>query len=385
VIQPFCSQQDKATQSFLLEADVTCQLSRFLAESLADEGANVCLILPEGSQAVYPDWTQNFEIMAFLVPTSNKDRRLEFNPTWMRSALQRSDLFITHNELVAFKARQVSEPGLKIVHFNHILPIGEWGWIEPLQLASWAAADLVVFMAPDLERFARGRFRDGIARCRKLNTTVWPMVFDERVILSRDATVMGGIDLLFVQRCSVSNYTHHREFIDALKILRSDYAWGGRVVFTDPTHYLELHESDEIGVGRFSELGIEFAHCETRQSYHALLRDTQVAVAMMTEDLHGGVAIREAIAAGCTPVLLDEPCYRTMLGPHAGEWPFFVPPNMEPRETADVLYQAATNDLHRESSVTYAFGGIRRRIEHESFQRAWAGRARHELIDLLRA
>src|SRR5688500_17517276 len=92
VIQPFCSQQDKETSQFLLDADVTTQISRFLAESLLAEGAQVCLILPEPSQCVYPEWTKRFEIAPAFTPLDNKLQRLNFNAVAMRKMLEGTDL-----------------------------------------------------------------------------------------------------------------------------------------------------------------------------------------------------------------------------------------------------------------------------------------------------
>jgi hypothetical protein len=315
VIQPFFSQQDKGTGRFLLDADVTVQISRFLAEQLRGEGMEVRVLDPDG------------------LPHDNKLQRLSFDVEAMSEALRGCDLFITHNELAASRARHLTRA--KIVHFNHMMPLGGWEWMAPLQRASWAAADLVVFLSESLRSFA------GVPG------TVWPMVYDQRHIRSYEDR---PIDVLFVQRCSVSNYTHHREFLAA------DLS-GLRTVFTDPTRYLELHENPG---------GVEFAHCDTRESYYELLGRSKVAVALMTDDLHGGVAVREAVVSGCVPVLLDRPCYREM----AGDQPVFT--DLDPENIARTVRTA----LHGDAS------SVRERVSRESYQQAWL-KARSDIWMLL--
>jgi hypothetical protein len=368
VIQPFVSQQSKDDFKFLLDADVTTQISRFLATKLKESGARVQLILPDSRDChnFYPDWVNKFEVLPVSIPRTNKNQRLYFDPVWMLAALNNADLFITHNELTAWKVRQI-EPKQKIIHFNHLIPIGDWKWMQPMQIASWGAADLIVFLAENLRRFAQTRLITAGFTNELAKTTVWPMVYDREGLETRMPEDPATTDILFVQRCSQNNYTHHLEFIQAIQILREQMSWTGTVTFTDPTHYLEMTASPEV------KQWARFAHADTRYEYARLLRTSKIAVAMMTDDLHGGVAIREAIVTGCIPVLLDEPCYRVMINPHASAWPYMISRPMKTLDIAVVLRDALLKQeqWHERTDLNRTLGHIQGKVMLESYQAAW--------------
>lgn len=389
VIQPFCSQQDKLTGQFLLSADVTMDISRFLAEKLATIGADVYFILPHVSRCLggYPTWMPAFKVFVHQgIASDNKLRRLTFDATAMREMLAGVDLFITHNELMAYKVRQLVGDKTKIIHFNHLMPLGDWAWMEPLQQASWAAADLVVVLAENLQRFAKGRINQvALWNYQDIKWALWPMVYDRRLIRFRESAWPATVDLLFVQRCSSSNYTHHREFIEAIKILRIDQSWQGRVVFTDPTGYLEHQGRHEITGLYLPELNIEYAHCASRDAYYKLLGDSKVAVAMMTDDLHGGVAIREAIASGCIPVLLDQPAYHEMLQPYDMSWPWFVPQTLNPWVLAGILMDALKKQDCWQFNTPHdqVLELVRQKLQSETYQAAWTNSAWSDIQGLM--
>jgi hypothetical protein len=373
----------------LLNADVTMDISRFLAEQLAAAEADVRFILPHASRCAggYPEWMHAFKVFVHQgISSDNKLRRLSFDATEMHGMLKGVDLFITHNELMAYNVRQLLGDKLKIIHFNHLMPLGDWAWMEPLQQAAWAAADLVVFLAGNLLRFAQQRISQlALWNYQEIKWTLWPMVYDRRPIVFREPSWPAKVDLLFVQRCSASNYTHHREFIEAIKILRIEQSWQGRVVFTDPTGYLEQQGRHELNGLDLAALNIEYAHCQSRDAYYKLLGDSKVAVAMMTDDLHGGVAIREAIASGCIPVLLDQPAYREMLRPYDTSWPWFVQHTLSPRVLAgvltDVLAKQAVwqfNTLHDQ-----VLGSVRQKLQGETYQAAWTNSAWPDIQGLM--
>jgi len=388
VIQPFCSQQDKVTHAFLLNADVTMDISRFLAEQLAALGAEVRLILPHHLRCVggYPEWVGEFKVLVQQgISSDNKRRRLSFDAAEMYGMVNGADLFITHNELVAYKVRQLVGPKTKIIHFNHLMPLGDWAWMEPLQQASWAAADLVVFLAQNLLQFAQQRLNGTLGKYEHVKATIWPMVYDRRTILFREPQWPTAVDLLFVQRCSASNYTHHQEFLEAVRILRTEYGWQGRVMFTDPTGYLEQHGQRDLSGLDLAALKLEYAHCISRDAYYKLLGESKVAVALMTNDLHGGVAIREAIASGCIPVLLDQPAYRNLLHPYETIWPWLVHQTIQPHQLAltlrDALEKQCVWQFNSPNDLTLA--AIRRKVAGETYQVAWDVVAGAEIDALL--
>lgn len=374
VIQPFMSQQSKQSGKFLIESEVTTQISRFIASMLRHEGHQVFFILPNvyDCEGGYPDWLSMFPVISRTVPSVNKNQRLNFDAAMMHAVLNKADLFITHNELVAWKARQIVGDKVKIIHFNHLMPIGDWKWMEPVQVASWSSADLSVFLAPNLERVAR--IRASMKGYENLNMQVWPLVYDANMIKERAVQDSADVDILFVQRCSASNYTYHKEFISAVQVLRHGYDYHGRIMFTDPTRYLEMNEILESPLGvHIPELDIQYAHAASREEYFKLLNRSKVAVAMMTKDLHGGVAIREAIATGCLPVVLDEPCYNQMLHPYQTDWPYMVRQPIRTLEFATLLYDILQKQVLWESSrdLWTVHQKIRAKVLQESYQRAW--------------
>lgn len=375
VIQPFMSQQSKTDGKFLIESEVTTQISRFLASMLKHAGQDVFLIVPDARDCdggVYPDWLKSFSTFPRTFPIQNKNQRLEFDPVFMQAALNKADLFITHHELMAWKVRKLMGDKIKIIHFNHLMPLGDWEWMEPVQVLSWSAADLTVFLAYNLARFAK--IRASVKGFENLNTRIWPLVYDENMIRPREVQDPADVDLLFVQRCSASNYTKHKEFISAVSILRMKYKSSARVMFTDPTGYLEQNQILESPLGvAMDELDIHYAHAKTREDYFRLLNRSKVAVAMMTKDLHGGVAIREAIATGCLPVMLDEPCYNQMLHPYESAWPYMIRQPIRTLEFATLLYDI----LEKQSKwlTRHDLANVQKRIQstvlRESYQKAW--------------
>lgn len=389
VIQPFCSQQDKVSRQFLLNADVTMDISRFLAEQLAATEADVRFILPHLSRCAggYPEWMHAFKVFVHQgISSDNKLRRLSFDATEMQGMLKGVDLFITHNEMVAYKVRQLVGDKTKIIHFNHLMAFGDWAWMEPLQQASWAAADLVVVLAGNLQRFGKGRINQvALWNYQDIKWALWPMVYDRRTIVFREPSWPAAIDLLFVQRCSSSNYTHHQEFIEAIRILRTEQSWQGRVVFTDPTGYLEQHGQHEIGAGLCTTLKLEYAHCTSRDAYYKLLGDSKVAVAMMTDDLHGGVAIREAVASGCIPVLLDQPAYHEMFRPYDTSWPWFVPHTLNPRVLAGILKDVLEKQSKWQFNTLHdqVLQSVRQKLQGETYQAAWTNCAWPDIQGLM--
>lgn len=388
VIQPFMSQQSKQDSKFLIESEVTTQISRFLATMFRQEDAQVYLILPDARDCVdgrYPDWVNKFPVLPRTIPQVNKIQRLDFDASFMYAALHKTDLFITHNELVAWKVRQLIGDKIKIIHFNHLMPMGDWEWMEPVQVASWGSADLTVFLAHNLERFAR--VKASVKGYENLQFRVWPLVYDATMIVPREVQDPADVDLLFVQRCSASNYTLHKEFISAVYVLRSKYDFKGRIMFTDPTRYLEMNEIRESPTGvHIPELGIEYAHAASRADYFKLLNKTKVAIAMMTNDLHGGVAIREAIATGCLPVVLDVPCYNQMLHPHESAWPYIVRQPIRTLEFATLLYDILQKQDMWGSryDLQIVHRKIREKVLQESYQSAWREQAWPAIQDLMR-
>lgn len=280
-VQPFFSQQNKATGKFLLDGCLTVRISLFLANKLREEGCDVTVFLPYPNQC--EEWSGTDVPAAYRRvpqgPFSNKLQRLDFAAQWFECELKDTDLLLTCNELSPAKVRHVFDG--KIALLNNLFPMGGWEWMEQLQRESWCVADCNAFMS-EFIRSAVGAPDD----------FVWPLVYDATKIR---ASAKKDVDVLFVQRCSVNNYTHHLEFLEALPRLQ-----GLNAVFADPTGYLEKSRPD-----------LNYAHA-FGDKYYELLSKTKVVVALMTGDIHGGTSTREAIVSGANPVLLRYPHYQDL-------------------------------------------------------------------------
>jgi hypothetical protein len=96
--------------------------------------------------------------------------------------------------------------------------------------------------------------------------------------------------ILFLNRMSGINYTHHLEFIEALKILkqiRKEDDW--QVVFTNPSQKMSWEFLKTVP-------NIHIAHKSyNRQQYAELLWRSDISVHLYETELYGGCAHREAV------------------------------------------------------------------------------------------
>jgi hypothetical protein len=107
--------------------------------------------------------------------------------------------------------------------------------------------------------------------------------------------------ILFLNRLSGLNYTHHEEFIEAIKILskkRDDF----EVVFTNPSRKISFEWLKE----NVPNL-LEYKNNKplNREEYWELLHSADVSVHLFKLERYGGCALRESIASGNTPVAID--------------------------------------------------------------------------------
>lgn len=339
-VQPFFSQQNKASGKFLLNGCLTVRISTFIASRLAESGHEVTIAFPH-SELCEDTFvhTGNYYVHQKFVPQSygkhlsNKLQRLDFHADWWAVALNGYDLLLTCNELLPAKVRRVFDG--KIALLNNLFPMGGWEWMRPLQEESWALSDVNAFMSDFIVE------QMGVAGYA--NTRVWPMVYDADRIKTSEVK---DVDVLFVQRCSASNYTHHEEFLEALPYLK-----GLNVVFADPTWYLEKQKPE-----------LNYAHA-FGEKYYDLLARTRVVVALMTGDVHGGTSVREAIVSGANPVFLRYPHYEDIVRGN----PFQGWTTLDPESIAAAV--------HRQLLVAKCWPDdalpVRKRVAAESYQAAW--------------
>lgn len=273
-IWPFYSQHDKRSDTTIMTTCGATKQMDFIAQQLLALGHEVTVAVPWVSRYFY-DGCHQIEVR---VPLHNPSQRIHWDIDEIASVFAGCDVALCNHEFMAIPVRTLC-PATYIVQMCATKP-------EPIKLfqAAWACADLTVFHShQQATRLDEGPY------------SIWPMAYDQTRIAENDDP--RDIDVLFVQRCSASNYTHHLEFLGQMPQLD-----GLNVQFTDVTNYLRDQRPD----------------LTYSTDYYRTLRRTKVAVAL-NNDLFGGQAIREAIVSGCIPVVRNCGCYRELCG---RTWPY---------------------------------------------------------------
>lgn len=262
---PFWSQQDKRTGEFLQTCGNVKQLVA-LGEELRRRGHKAQLVTPQ---------------LVKMLP-NNPVQRVHWDCEQIDRLTYGSDVLVTNHEYLAIPARVVA-PRLKIVQMCNVAPD------DPLFTAAFNAADMVV---------AQGNYaRQCMQQMTRTPVVTWPLAYDEDNF--GRAPALRDIDVLFLQRCSANNCTHHEEFLRQMKPY-----W--KVVFTDVTNFLKRSRPD-------------LAY-STPATYYDVLHRSKVVVSMHNS-WYGGISIREACRAGCTPVVLRNSAYAELVG---YDWPYFT-------------------------------------------------------------
>lgn len=295
-LYPFFSQQDKRTGRFRLDSDSGVKLYAYMAGRLAQQH-DVRFVLPAEDQCV-EDMDLPFSVRALRIPyklaASNLDRRLQWEPSWLRSL--ECDLILTQHEFLAYPLRCLL-PDQRIVMECGIRPTTAWPQTAALFPMAWRSADLVhcnsTTLAEEVAPYAK--------------TAVWRFGYHDKVAVARG--LARDVDVLFNSRCSATGYSNHEAFLEAV----AGCPWN--VCVTDPTNYLNIH----------APLGPE--------EYRSLLHRSRVVVGL-TDNGYGGYAFVEAVAAGACPVALRTREYEELLTPG---WPYYC--------TLDSVADAVTRAL----------------------------------------
>jgi hypothetical protein len=331
-ILPFFSQQDKRTGQFLLDSCGATKQARFLLERVRSElGWSVRVGMPANANC--DPFDRNItQVCRLRIPESNPLQSLHWDVFQLAELFRETDIAICNHELMAIPVRALF-PKMRIVQMCSVDPRGnDWRLFEH----AWSCADLVVAQG----EYAKKYFSSGLAdEPVRTHTSVWPLAFDEArfTVLDQNPLPPRDIDILFVNRCSATNYTHHEE------LLACDLR-PYKMVYTDPTCYLRTRRP-------------ELAYC-THKDYLRTLYSSRVAIAL-NDNLYGGLSIREAIRAGCVPVVLDAPCYRELVGEH---WPFLVGEDLSNLES---IVRDAVKYSKSEKAVKLPS------VAHESYQAGW--------------
>lgn len=300
-IHPFYSQIDKLTGQFSLSTCGAAKQLAWVAERLQSElQEEVAFIVPQRCDVSSYGPLEKFAVREVRIPPCNVRQRVHFDTDELLAAYRGVDLALCNHEMMALPLRQLF-PKLPIIT---MLNVG----FEPQFVSSILASDLVVTQGQYAKRMVAAGFPDERITC-------WSLAYDEDDFGDKHRQYR-DVDALFVQRCSPSNYTHHREFLKALPLMRHV-----RAAFTDVTRYLRAIRTD-----------LKYS---TPATYLQTLYRSRVAVAL-NDNAYGGLAIREAVRAGCVPVVLDSPCYLELVGE---DWPFLVR-TLDPQDIADTVNRA---------------------------------------------
>jgi hypothetical protein len=318
-IWPFFSQRDKRTGAIQVRTCGASKQMSFVAAELAKAGAHVKMAAP-----VHSDMWKGVKLVGITdVEEGNVRQRVHWDTYDMDEVFEGCDTALLNHETLAIPVRRLF-PKMRIYQMCAVKPD------DPLIRLAWKSADVVVVHTETMREEVHC---EGVPY-----VTVWRMNYDESTL---DTTPVAKVnDVVFVQRCSSTNYTHHVEFLAAMPSMPNV-----SVVFVDVTKYLRIQRPD-------------LAYCQ-HEDYNATLLRSRVVVAL-NDDGFGGQAIREAIMCGCLPVAIDAPCYRELL---SADWPYFVS-----RDFSDIAYVTARAVAEYDH---VDLTKLRRHVAAESYQAAW--------------
>lgn len=329
VIWPFCSQQNKVKKEFRLESDSGVKHLNYIAERLVGDGWHVDNVRPHVTVPA-----PHGNTIYVYMPLDNLHRRLYWNPEQILQVCTGADLIVCMNEFLAYPMRCLL-PEAKILLESAILPNVAWPATIGLFPLALNAAMHVYCTSETLREFAS-----------KYNSSafVCPFAFDERDAYTYPQEPR-DIDVLFNQRVSATGYTNAQCVLEAAS--QSPYVW----MFTDPTGYLRTCGHPTV----------ERSHAE----YLQILRRSQIVVGL-TDNGYGGNSIREAIYAGCCPVVLRCRGYYELLG---GDWPYYIDKPKAAYVNAAVA-RAMTSGLWSGVDAAKKLE-VHERVRAESYQSAW--------------
>lgn len=320
-IWPFYSQHDKITGHTVLKTCGATRHMEFIAKNLVKLGHTVVVAVPADA----PDWPDHFTEcirIPLKVPVSNAIQRVHWNTTDICRVFDGADIAICNHEYMAIPVRAMF-PSMHIVQMCATEPF-------PLDMfwSAWRRADLIVVHSEAMKRHFASSLN---------NVSIWPMTYDEDRLVGPDR--IRYIDILFVQRCSSTNYTCHEQFLEVLPELPGTM----NVAFTDVTRYLRTLRPE----------------LQYTADYVTALKSSKVAIAL-NDDHFGGQAIREAIVCGCVPLVRDASCYRELCG---FDWPHIVKYDLS--NLRDAIIRAVASSKITDCSIPL------RNAQSQSYQKCW--------------
>ncbi len=200
------------------------------------------------------------------------------------------------------------------------------------------------------------------------NQTIWDMGFDADELLKKSYPKFDRKTILFPNRMSSINYTHHLEFIEAIKLLskmRDDFD----VVFCNPSGKIEWQWLKD----NVPNLRVLTEKILTRAEYIELLWRSHVGVSLYTIERYGGCANVEMLFCGMKVVM---PCVFEYDLRGGRDYPFFISDSIIPTGIANRLNEALDSD--------YDMSSVSKRVYDMSSYQVVAQKVMSDLDELVK-
>lgn len=226
------------------------------------------------------------------------------------------------------------------------------------QFDGFECSDLVVFTCKSTKAAffenAKLMFNRKYVNAIKAKSTIWDFGFSKKEADKYDPHAKyDKPTILFLNRLSGINYTHHEEFIEALKILETkgvDY----QVAFTNPSGKVDNKWLSE-NIKNLVQLDTPLS----RRDYFALLWKANISVHLYNKELYGGVAHRESLYCKNTVIT---PKVNEYLNIQGEDYPYYT--QGTPNDLAEVLYKALKTNMPEDK-----WSEIRKRNLNSSFEK----------------
>lgn len=326
---PQYTMQNKTTGKFVLDADENVNIFQYVVEEAKRKkiDCEFYVVLPEVEQV---EFTPYMNLYNFLLehgvtmyykrfPSNNVLQRYNFDVNFYTDLIKEvnPDIIINNVDALSRNLRAVCEMAgkkdIKIYTFIHFIDLpganltGESYSYFCRQVDSTLASDATMFLSKrnttEFYKNTPGYLKKKIRP--KLQTV--PIVFSARKFekLRHTPTINFGKSpwqdyplIVFPNRLSSNNYSHHIEFFDAVNQLH-DEGLKFKVIVTNPSQQIIF---DEL-VKMVKPLWMPFsARLMTKEEYYAVMKSADYVCALFRE-IHGGTAIREAILMGSFPIM----------------------------------------------------------------------------------
>jgi hypothetical protein len=316
---------DKVTGKFNLDADENINILKYLVQELPDYKFITVLPLLEqvdtNSLSNYNFVEENCIVYYDTFPTNNVLQRFHFDMNLYGKIIDgfHPDVIIncvdTNSRALRAYCEMNDKQDTKIFTFVHFIDLPSKKLTKPSysyftrQIDSCLASDGTFFLSENNRK----------AFCEEAgiisNDTDWkhiadtcynvPMVFSRKEFDGRLANddVYGQLQttaptIIFPNRISSNNYSHHEEFIQAVNELH-DEGLEFRVIMTNPSQQVTYDELEKMVKPILFPFGKKSM---TKDEYYDVLKSVDYVCALFRE-IHGGTSIREAIYMGAFPIV----------------------------------------------------------------------------------